>query len=283
MSEEILPRIHWLASFPKSGNTGVRSLHYAYQYGSISLQQMKGHVDRDQIPPAWFAASPIPWGFLTGDQKILLRYPALMVLMSMNVQPTVIVKTHCANVKLNSVELIPEELTTSSIYLVRDPRDVCISYAHHMGIEIDDSIERMASVGCALDMGSTGIVQATGSWSLNVQSWHESGHFKREVIRYEDLQDNPTYELKRIIEHIYKEDADILRVRRAVELCEFEKLKKLEQQNGFQEATKHGEFFRKGKSTWKEVLTPEQVASIETTHGEWMCKLGYELSTAKAA
>ena len=273
---EELPRIHWLASYPKSGNTWVRALLYAYEFGNISLAQMHGHISGDQAPGVWFASSPVPWGFLNNDQRLLLRYPALMTLIMTHSQETIVVKTHSANLKVNSVDMIPEELTGSSVYLVRDPRDVAISYAHHMGIDIDESIDRMGSIGCALDHQESGIIQALGTWSVNVKSWHEDGHFPRTIVRYEDLLTNPEEELAAIIKCIYVDEPDMQRVKNAVEICEFDRLKRIEEKDGFREASQHGKFFRKGKSTWRDILTYEQVDRIEQDHGEWMYKLGYE-------
>ena len=279
-----LARIHWLSSYPKSGNTWVRALLYAYKFGTVSLQQMKGHVTGDQSPGAWFAASPVPWGLLTSDQRILIRYTALMTTAAISIQDVCIIKTHCANIRVNSVDLIPEELTGQSVYLVRDPRDVAISYAHHMGLDIDEAIKRMGTVGCSLNSEDVDIIQPTGSWSVSVKSWYEDGIFERSIIRYEDLMKDTGYELTHILECFYPDvEVDQERVKQAVKLCEFEKLKRMEQEDGFHEASKNGEFFRKGKSTWQEVLTDEQVKQIESDHGEWMVKMNYELAMEKAA
>ena len=85
------------------------------------------------------------------------------------------------------------------------------------------------------------------------------------------------------MEHYYPDNVDNARIRKAVELCSFDNLKKDEAANGFNEATKNGEFFRKGRSTWQEVLTEDQVNQIESDHGEWMVKMGYGLTMEKAA
>ena len=48
------------------------------------------------------------------------------------------------------------------------------------------------------------------------------------------------------------------------ETINFNNLKKLEEKNGFDEATKHSKFFRSGTSNqWKDVLTNAQVKLIE--------------------
>lgn len=288
MSE--VDKIHWLASYPKSGNTWLRALLYAYKFRTpFTIEQIKGHVMGDQLPQAWFAVSPVPWGYLNNDERLMLRYPALMQTAFMSLHRPVIVKTHCANVRVNSVELIPEELTGRSVYLVRDPRDVAISYSHHMGIDIDKAIEQMGSDGCALDQGEEqggrlGIMQIPGSWSLNVKSWVDDGKFERVIARYEDLLSDPVSQFVGIYRAIYDEEPDIEVVKQAVELCRFDRLKESESADGFSEATKHGVFFRSGKSgQWQDILTPEQVTRIEEDHGEWMQNMGYALSQVKAA
>ena len=280
---DLLPKIHWLASYPKSGNTWVRMLLYAYKFGSANLEQMKGHVIGDQIPGAWFSVSPVPWGYLNNDQRLLLRHPALMMSAMMYPNRPVIMKTHCANLRVNSIDLIPEELTSKSVYIVRDPRDVCISYAHHMGISIDEAIEKLNSIGGSLSSGESGIVQAIGSWSANVKSWNEDGHFDRIIIRYEDLLSNPIVELRKILTQYYDIEPEVPRMQKAIDLCTFSKLQKQEQEEGFSEATKNGEFFRKGKSSWRETLTSEQISTIEKDHSLWMVNMGYELTMEKAA
>ena len=140
MEDQRIPLINWLASYPKSGNTWVRTLLYAYKFGNVQLDQIKGFVTSDLLPGAWFAAAPVPWGMLTDDQKLLVRYTALMIIATTASQDRLIVKTHCACGKMNSVDLIPNELTEKAVYIVRDPRDVTISYARHMGKSIDEAI-----------------------------------------------------------------------------------------------------------------------------------------------
>ncbi len=193
----------------------------------------------------------------------------------------IIIKTHNANIRVNSVDMIPEELTGRSVYLARDPRDIVPSYAHHMGITIDQAVDYLNELGGILQTTEElGIIQATSTWSLNVTSWLDYGHFKREVIKYEDLKANPEQEFEKIARQYYREEPDLERIKKAVEFCEFSKLKAKEQSSGFAEASKHqdNDFFRSGKvGTWKEILTKEQVKKIESDHGEVMERLGYKL------
>ncbi len=89
------------------------------------------------------------------------------------------------------------------------------------------------------------------------------------IIKYEDLKLNPKEIILNIKEFLNKihslninlRDQDIDKI---VENTNFNNLKKLEDKNGFDEATKHSKFFRSGKSNqWKDVLTNTQVNLIE--------------------
>ena len=39
------------------------------------------------------------------------------------------------------------EYTAGAVYIVRDPRDVCVSAAHHFGLTIDKAIKMLATRG----------------------------------------------------------------------------------------------------------------------------------------
>lgn len=272
-----LPKINWLASYPKSGNTWVRCLIYAYTYGFLDINSMGVLINSDLNPGAWFAAAPLPWGELNEHEKLMCRYTALMIMITTSVNRNkLILKTHCGNYRIDSVDLIPERLTNTAVYVVRDPRDVAISYAKHVGISIDETIEKMTISNLCLDFNNTGIVQPAGSWKNNVLSWYSDTKFKKVIVRYEDLITDTEKEFKRILE-LYFPDIDNERVKNAVELCTFDKLKKQEEDVGFLESTENTKFFTVGKSNWEEILTKDQISKIEEEQHEGMEKAGYKL------
>jgi Sulfotransferase domain len=73
-------------------------------------------------------------------------------------------------------------------------------------------------------------------------------------------------------------------INRAVQFSEFRQLQREEEKRGFAEAPIwNGEikFFRRGEAgSWRDELSREQVARIESRHGRMMERLGYELSYA---
>jgi hypothetical protein len=72
-------------------------------------------------------------------------------------------------------------------------------------------------------------------------------------------------------------------IRRAVTFADFAQLRQQELDKGFREAPRPrpgGNFFRRGEmGAWRDELTAEQVARIESEHAPMMQRLGYELSS----
>ena len=52
-------------------------------------------------------------------------------------------KTHNAAATVNGVEFPNKKLTSKAVYIVRDPRDVAVSYARHCDFDINASIEAL--------------------------------------------------------------------------------------------------------------------------------------------
>ncbi len=103
------------------------------------------------------------------------------------------------------------------------------------------------------------------------------------MIRYEQLQANPTGELARAA-RLLEVDPTPEVLRRAVELSSADRMRQMEQDQGRKWVqTKYTRqdkpFVRKGSSgNWKSVLPAESVALIEAIWGHLMIRLGYELS-----
>ena len=80
----------------------------------------------------------------------------------------VFVKTHNARLQVEGVPLITPEVTAGAIYVVRDPRDIAVSFSRHLGRSIDDTIAIMADPDAATGGTDTQIYERHGSWSQHV-------------------------------------------------------------------------------------------------------------------
>lgn len=271
----------WLASYPKSGNTWVRAFLSSVKQDGRPIDINK--LDIVTQPSSRYLLDDL-LGIATADltlEEILSARPAAMVAYSRMVKGVTLHKVHDAWVRnAEGLPLFPPELTQASIYIVRDPRDVAVSFAHHLGISIDNAIKRMATFNSALSHEAIRFTPNTRqpllTWSQHVESWLDQADPTPLLVRYEDLLTDPAQQGARIARHAgLNRTMDVYE--QAAQNTRFSELSKQEAQNGFKEKmAPDRRFFRSGKAGgWKETLTPDQAAQIEQEHGQVMRRLGY--------
>lgn len=130
------------------------------------------------------------------------------------------------------------------IYLIRNGQDAIYSYYHYLCArrEIHPSIESI------IDGSEAG---SMGKWSDHVCGWLEADSKNILVVKYEDLKIQPFTEVNRIVEFIQLEvnEHDILI---AIEKSNFEEMKKKESELGYYNDTRNEKgkkmpFVRKGE------------------------------------
>ena len=95
-------------------------------------------------------------------------------------------------------------------------------------------------------------------------------------MRYEDMSTQPEITFAKAVEFIgLKHTPD--EIKTALDLCNFSRLQKQEEEKGFSEkSARSPSFFRKGTvGDWQNVLTTEQVQRVVEKHGEVMGRFGY--------
>lgn len=123
--------IVWLASYPKSGNTWVRLFLANYRAHGLKINPnslpteftISDTRDRD-----YHAVSPYPVEKMSHLEILMLRGAALLHAMASVHERPMFCKTHAANAVLNGYRLFPPPVTAASVYIVRDPRDVAVSF-----------------------------------------------------------------------------------------------------------------------------------------------------------
>lgn len=273
----------WLASYPKSGNTWFRAL--------------LANLDRNRTEPASINALGAPnfalrsqfdrvagvdAADLTGAEIDLLR-PRVYELIATSAHDSTpaFFKIHDAFLSpLNRQPLVPIDGSRGVIYLVRNPLDVCISFAAHSNWSIDVTIDHMADEAYALagrsDRLERQLRQHLSSWSGHVLGWLGNGHLPVHLVRYEDLKARPAETLACAVEF-----AGLARTRaeieRAVQWSSFDGLRAQERATRFHEKpAQMPAFFRRGISgAWRQELSAAQVLRITGDHAAVMRKLGY--------
>ncbi|HAR51279.1 MULTISPECIES: sulfotransferase domain-containing protein [Roseovarius] len=260
-----LRRIIWLSSYPKSGNTWMRSLlaHYFMPKGKApDINNLREFTTADVRQDFFDAANGGPFRGKDMQEWMQVRTKALRLIAG--AKPNFhFVKTHCQPVKLFDLPVIPPEVTAGAIYILRNPFDLAPSFARHQSCDIDTAIDRMANPDTI--MGTpTGIIDLLGRWDDHIDRWTNAPGLKKRVIRYEDMLAKPGPEMRALIGHYLGQDVDAPKLAHAIKSTEFSKMKKQEEEKGFTERPEGMQsFFAKGTSgVWREDLTPAQVGRI---------------------
>lgn len=244
----------------------------AYRSGGVDINSNLGATLYDGDIYTHRIVSPLSIEGASSEIALYLRPTVLLHLILSRKSNPAIIKTHSANIAVGGFELFPDGMTEGAIHLVRDPRDVCVSFAKHLKQNMDMTVAMMGSKEALLKLPTDCITAWLGSWSSSVKSWEGELSLR---VRYEDLQEDAIGWFRKVVQHVGWE-LDEERLKLAVELCKLDKLKEQENKNGFIENGKHEKFFGQGKG-WKNELTDKQARRIEEDHGEVMEELGYKL------
>ena len=274
----------WLASYPKSGNTWLRLFIEAYLLGKVDINNIVSSV-ADDTSTRYNAGIGEDVRTLPVQVQHLLRPMSLFRLVEMYKQERpveqfpLLVKTHVANIQVNGFVQLPEQLTKKTVHIVRDPRDVCVSFAHHLNFDIDKTIECMGDKYRTLgtDVNKAKVSSYISSWKMHCDSFEQSDGIDTQTFRYEDMVSKPHETFSKILEHIGLPVFDD-KVTEALEIVALDKLAAQEKADGFKESSPKNKnnFFGRGGSHWRDELKPYQVKRIEKMSGHYLEHYGYK-------
>ena len=284
MSEKII----WITSYPKSGNTFVRAILSSLLYtknGSFNFSLLDLIELFEQIKTFEFI-NKINKDDYKNLQKleILSKYwleAQKNIVNKKSINPIYnIFKTHNANLYVNSKIFTLPQFTAGIIYIIRDPREVIISYSKHMGKNIDQTIDIALNEKTAIKPKNNAPTSIISSWDLHYKSWKNTKAPKL-ILKYEDLLENTLDSIDRIIFFICdilkinKEDLDNKKLN-TFKTTAIEIFRQHELKFGFNESTKNTNFFGTAKkNTWKKILTEKQISKIEEKFSTTMQEIGY--------
>ncbi len=278
--------IIWLASYPKSGNTWLRSIVSSLLYsksGNFDFELLK---NIRQFPEKQFFKdiindfsnfNEIKRNWITAQEKINL---------SQNVR---IFKTHQGKYTLGEHNFTNDKNTLAVIYIIRDPRNLVKSISHHFDFTLDKACKFLLSpevIGNGKDFEEQqdGMYNLLGKWNDHYRSWTRDKN-NLLIIKYEDLIVNPGIELIKIIEFLknylnFKTNEE--KNHKILETTSFRKLSKMEDQGLFKENVlnkkdkKKVKFFYLGsKNTWQDNLDKDIVNKLEKSFFTEMKELSY--------
>lgn len=274
----MLGNILWLASYPKSGNTWLRAFIHNL------LVDLDEPVDINKLAALtlgdsqakWYAAVDPRAPETLSPQDLAALRPRVHAHIAASAPNTVMVKTHNALVEVAGAPMITMTATAGAIYVVRNPLDVVVSYAHHLGSTIDQAATVMETKGFETVATTDLVPEHQSDWSSHVYSWTGMANPALLVLRYEDMNSNPLKTFGAVAKFLGV-NASGQRLKRAIRFSSFKELKNQEDKSGFVERTPaQDNFFRTGRAGgWKKSLSPDQVRRIVMRHREQMERFRY--------
>ena len=279
--------IIWLASYPKSGNTLLRSILATYFFSDDGVFNFNDLYKIGQFPSLnFFEQAGVD---TTNKEEIFKNYIKAQKNLIENSRSKInFLKTHSSFFTNQKFSFSNKENTLGAIYVVRDPRNVVTSMAHHYQLTEKDSLERILDNNLFIGKTNTHADIFLSSWNLNYLSWKKLRD-RVLIIKYEDL----IHKKKEILINVFnffetlgmkKSSFDLAKLEKVIESTEFNKMKKLEQNVEFTESVvdkKTGKkipFFNLGpKNHWKDILKVETVEKLEKNFKKEMKELGYLL------
>jgi len=277
--------IIWIASYPKSGNTYLRSFLSSYYFSKKGKFDFNLLLNINQFPSLKYSNIK-SYTFVDAAKNWINNQNTFFTK-----EKLFFLKTH------NSLEqYFGQKFTTSShtlgaIYIVRDSRNVITSICNHYSMNYNQAYDRMidsnASLSRKTSEGDLGNFSFLGSWANHYKSWKNNFEFKTLIIKYEELEKDAYKEFQKVLDFIEElkennQKVDKKRLLNAIDSTNFSNLKKKEELKGFQESPLYEKnnktnFFNLGfKNKWKEILPKDIAKKLKKEFLNELKELGYE-------
>ena len=162
--------IIWIASYPKSGNTWVRSIISSLLYSTdgqfeLSLLKKITQFPREnhfrEITEKYSDIKEICKHWIRAQERINQE------------EKIIFFKTHNANIKIANYSFTNKKNTLATIYIVRDPRNLVSSIANHFKMtneKANNFLIENRGLKQSID-GKEGVITPITDWGDHYKSW----------------------------------------------------------------------------------------------------------------
>ena len=278
--------IIWVASYPKSGNTWVRSIISSLIYTKDGIFDFTSIKKIDQYPQRRFLEyftqdynniHEIKKHWITSQERINLDNKIKFF------------KTHHLNCKIDNYPFTNKKCTQATIYIVRDPRNLIDSISNHFSKSLEESkkfllTSKILSPGKEIELRGGNVITYLGSWKEHYKFWTKDNE-NLLIVKYEDLIKNIHQEIDKIISFL-KDFIDFevsdTKKENVIKSTSFEALKKMEDNGNFTESVfvngsnEKVKFFNKGpNNNWQNTLPKNIQIELEYELKNELSELGY--------
>ena len=168
--------IIWIASYPKSGNTYIRSFLSAYYFSQKGKFEFDQLLNIFQFPGTKFSKKDC-FSFEDAARNWIYNQNQFF-----NKEKFVFLKTHNTLKRYKNIEFTTNEETAGAIYIVRDPRNVISSMCHHYSLNLNQAYETLINNDASLSEksvnGDCSNFTFLSSWADHYKSWKKTKKFK---------------------------------------------------------------------------------------------------------
>ena len=280
--------IIWLASYPKSGNTWMRSFLISLMMKNKDGLKLKDLKNIRQFPTKkQYIDLGINIDFNNFDE--VSKYWNIAQSKINSDKKIRFFKTHNAFCKIKENLFTNSKNTLGVIHIVRDPRNVITSIKYHYSRNnINDALkfiknEKQLIGDLKNPLSEFDLPTVISSWKNHFNSWKKI-KTNYLLIKYEKLLNKPEEEFSKItnfLEKISDFKFDKKSISKSITSSNFNLLKNQEKREGFNEAVKDEfgnpkKFFNLGPdNNWKKILDPTVTKDIESNFKHEMEELGY--------
>ena len=275
----------WIASYPKSGNTMIRSMLASYFFSNDGIFNFDLIENIKQFPKTQlFKNNGID---IKNEKEVIKNY--IKVQESFNIKKSIqFLKTHSYLFNIENNPFTNLNNSLGVIYVVRDPRTVVLSSSNHNSKTHEDSTDDLIKGRILGNVKKDEVIVYPGTWSGNFNSWKSfKAVDKYLLIKYEDLVSDKEKSFYSILEFIHKLKKvnfilDKKKFQNSIDSTAFKIMQKLESEIGFKESMvdkktgKKIKFFNLGsKNNWKKSLDINLQKQLEKSFEKEMVELGY--------
>ena len=279
--------IIWIASYPKSGNTWIRSFLAAYYFCKDGTFDINNLIKIEDYPNKQFFKEQVKEGEIhkqwAESQKKICDEKKIKFL-----------KTHNSLIKAFEYDFTQPKYTLGVVYIIRDPRNVITSVKNHNDFKTyEEALKFMQNDNAILsdykhlkNYAKTTIIN---SWRINYQSWLQNNYYRRLTVKYEDMIENPNQVFRDLIVFVnticrFNNGVDSKKLKNAIESTSFKNLQSIENQGKFSENVyslkdkRKIKFFNLGpQNNWQNQLDKNLIDEMNDYYKVDLKKFGYEV------